>query len=71
VQAGNVYRPGREGSGVPEIYQKLRYAQPHPALGHSLQSASDLGGLCGHVGVLHGVMNHPRIDDKDGIAAFT
>jgi hypothetical protein len=52
-----------------EICQKLRYTHPHAApRSHSCKRLPTCA-IVWRRGVLHSVVNHRRIDGKDGVAA--
>ena len=53
---------------LPEICQKLRYTHPHAApRSHSWKRLPTCA-IVWRRGVLHSVVNHRRIDGKDGVA---
>jgi len=54
--------------GVPEICQKLRYAQPHAVPRHHPLTVLLTCAVVWGREVLHGVVSPPRIDGKDGVA---
>jgi hypothetical protein len=53
---------------LPEICQKLRYVQPRPASRRDPRQGCSTCVTVWAREVLQGVVNHPRIDGKDGVA---